>query len=296
MRYRKLGLIYAPDGSDPLGRAYAILPTPMLLGDIIRVFYASTDDRVVGRIFFVDLAADDPRRIIRRSVGPVLDAGEPGTFDQHGVNPVSLVRHGRCLRLYYAGYQRPEGLPYTLFTGLAESQDDGLTFTRVSRAPVLDRTHREPFFRTAAHVRPGQGGYDCWYIGGDRWVEHDKKLLPIYGLRRAWSVDGIEWDRGRVLLEPDESAGQIGFGRPYLLGDRLFLSLRTVNGYSISHAIGDGENWRDWRHDVLPRSESGWDAEMTCYAAPLVVGREEYVFYNGNRFGKTGFGVAIRES
>ena len=34
--------------------------------------------------------------------------------------------------------------------------------------------------------------------------------------------------------------------------------------------------------------------EMTCFGAPCVAGERELLFYNGNGFGRTGFGLAWR--
>jgi hypothetical protein len=301
VRFRKLGLIYCVDGSCAVMRAHAMAPTPLLLGNIIRIFFASTDDDMVGRVFFVDLDSRDSLRIVGRSVAPVLDAGQPGAFDMHGINPSSLVQHGSELWLYYVGYQRQTVVPYTLLTGLAISRDGGHSFERAGAIPVLPSTEDEQFFRTAAHVHPAKDGFRAWYIGGNRWTEHEGKTLPIYGLRHVRSADGRSWSDRRILLEPDETRGQIGFGRPYVLrtarGYRMYLSVRTVNGYRLSHAVSDdGFSWRDWQSDVIPRSESGWDSEMICYAAAIEIGGNEFVFYNGNGYGRSGFGVAIREA
>jgi hypothetical protein len=296
MRFRKLGLVYCPDGSEPLMRAFAMPPTPVLQADgTIRVYFASTDNDMVGRAFFVDLAPSDPCRILRRSPRPVLDAGKPDTFDRHGVNPTSVVRDGTDVRLYYVGYCRSAETPYTLFTGLALSRD-GEHFVRAQDAPI----EGERFFRTAPNVHRTGGRWRMWYVGGGRWTKHEGKPLPVYGLRYAESDDGIVWGPPRALIEPDEEAGQIGFGRPYVMpegdGYRMFLSIRTVRGYSISHARShDGLSWHDWRHDIIPPSNSGWDSEMCCYAAAVGVGERELVFYNGNGYGRTGFGVAVRE-
>ena len=78
--------------------------------------------------------------------------------------------------------------------------------------------------------------------------------------------------------------------------NKMFLSIRTRQGYSISHAYSnDGIAWASWEHGIIPQSPSGWDSQMCCYAACSVLDGREYVFYNGNSFGRTGFGVAIRE-
>jgi len=301
MRFCKLGRVYVPDGTDPQARAHAMLPTPLLLDNVIRIFFASTDDDMVGRTFFVDLDAHDPLKIVGRSAAPVLNAGQPGAFDMHGVIPTSLLRRDSELWLYYTGFQRMTTVPYLLQTGLAISRDDGHSFERADAMPLLPSTEDETFFRAAAHVHSTEDGLRAWYIGGSRWTEHEGKKLPIYGLRHVRSTDGRNWLDRRSLLEPDEVRGQIGFGRPYVLrfaqGYRMFLSIRTVTGYTLSHALSDdGFVWHDWQHDVIPRSKTGWDSEMICYAAPLEIGGSEFVFYNGNQYGRTGFGIAIREA
>jgi hypothetical protein len=33
---------------------------------------------------------------------------------------------------------------------------------------------------------------------------------------------------------------------------------------------------------------------MVCFGAPCQVGAQELLFYNGNQFGRTGFGLASR--
>lgn len=298
LAYRKLGLVRAPDGTA-LQRQHAMLPTPWLTGSRLRVFYAASDANLVGRVFSVDVDPDDPRRVVAESDGPVFDVGEPGTFDMHGVNPISVVEVSDGLRLYYAGYHRGTGVPYTLFTGVALSTDGGRTFERLSRVPVLDRRDDELFFRTAAHVQRHGDAWQAWYIGGGGWTEHEGKQLPLYGLRHTTSSDGVSWSTARPLLDPNTAAGEIGFGRPALLPDgdgwRLFLSVRTVSGYTLSHArSADGLTFTDWSHNVLPPSASGWDSEMICYGIPLLVGDRELLLYNGNRFGWTGFGLAER--
>ena len=40
-------------------------------------------------------------------------------------------------------------------------------------------------------------------------------------------------------------------------------------------------------------SEMGWDSEMVAYPAVIDVNGQRLMFYNGNRHGATGFGVAV---
>ena len=97
-----------------------MLPTAsMLSNDVVRLYVAHADQSVVSRIGFIDVSLASPTQVIRQAEAPLLDIGEPGTFDDNGVNPCSIVRMGASLRLYYAGYQLQRKIPYTLFGGVA---------------------------------------------------------------------------------------------------------------------------------------------------------------------------------
>jgi hypothetical protein len=301
MRWRKLGLVFAPDGSQPWARAYAHLPTAVAAEDgRIRVYFAGLDDRRVGRIGLVELDAADPTRVLVAHGTPVLDVGEPGTFDDCGVNPSAIVRAGDRVRLYYIGWQRTERVPYMLFAGVADSEDGGLSFRRRQRTPVLDRTPSEPFLRSATTVLEEDGRLRAWYVSGTGWGAGEAGQYPRYVVRHATSEDGITWSGGSAPCIDVAAEGEFGFGRPWVLRDgalyRMWYSIRsTAHPYRIGYAESpDGLRWE--RRDALAgiaRSESGWDSEMVCYPSVIDVAGRRLMFYNGNRHGSTGFGVAV---
>src|SRR2546430_15750057 len=102
MKWKKKGLIYAPDGRTWWAKKYAFPPTPYLLSeDVIRMYIACCDEKMVGRIGFIDLLADDPSEILKVSEEPVLDIGLPGTFDENGILPTAVVEVDEKLYLYY---------------------------------------------------------------------------------------------------------------------------------------------------------------------------------------------------
>ena len=95
MRWRKLGRVYAPTGEYAWARQYAHLPTSVVLEEgRIRVYFAGLDEQRFGRIGYADLDANDPTRVLDVSREPALDLGEPGMFDDCGVNPSCVVRDG----------------------------------------------------------------------------------------------------------------------------------------------------------------------------------------------------------
>ena len=66
-----------------------------------------------------------------------------------------------------------------------------------------------------------------------------------------------------------------------------------MSGYAESK---DGLNWeRKPEQSKIELSESGWDSEMLEYASVNRFKDTYYMIYNGNAFGKTGFGYAIEK-
>jgi hypothetical protein len=305
MRWEKLGRVHVARGERPWQHARAYLPTSLALDSgRIRVFVAFLDADSVGRLGFVDVAADDPTQVLDVSADPALDVGAPGMFDDSGVNPLSAFRHEGRIWLYYAGWQRSRAVPYLLFTGLAHSDDGGASFTRHSRIPVLDRTEAEPTLRSGAFVCPrAGGGFRAWYVTGEGWTESQGKLRPTYAMRYAESDDGIRWpDAGTPCLTPT-APDEYGFGRPYVDTDgdtlRMWYSIRSHSrGYRLGYAeSADGIEWNRMDDRVgIDVSSEGWDSEMIHCG--WVQGAEDatYLFYNGNGYGATGFGVAALSS
>jgi hypothetical protein len=303
VRWRKLGRVYTAAGESPWARSHAFLPTVLQIDErCLRVYVSFLDEARVGRIGFVDVDAANPLRVLRVSERPVLDIGVDGAFDDNGVNPIAVVKDGARIHLFYNGWQIPTKIRYTFFLGLAISDDGGESFVRASQVPVLDRCDGELFFRTAACILSDEEKWRMWYIGGGEWVDVNGKARPKYNLRYLESDQLTHWEgSGRVLLDvygDDEH----GLGRPVIIreGDlyRMWYGVRTRSrGYHAGYAESrDGIEWV--RRDELAGitvADSGWDCEMICCLAIQPTRFGTYMFYNGNNYGETGFGVAVLE-
>jgi hypothetical protein len=300
--WEKLGLVYAPDGSTPWATTHAFIPTSWMIdAERIRVFVAFLDPERVGRIGFVDVCASDPRKILRVSEEPALDVGRPGTFDDNGVTPISVVEHEGRLYLYYVGWQLGVQVRYYLFVGLAVSTDGGERFSRYSEVPLLDRSDGELFVRTAAHVLRDGTGWRMWYIAGDKWIDVGGRSVPTYNMRHLESDAPTAWGRtGRVCLDLADQ-DEYGFGRPFVVNEgglfKMWYSIRSrTKGYRLGYAESeDGIHWHRKDDQVgIDVSPDGWDSEMVCFGCVQPTRYGTYLFYNGNNYGETGFGVARR--
>src|SRR3989338_3801671 len=303
MKWRKLGRVYVAQGESDWAQTHAYIPTPVCLGEVIRVYVAFLDKHRVGRIGFVDLQADNPLMVVNVSKRPVLDVGQPGTFDGSGVTPLCLINENNRRLLYYIGWQRAVDIPYCLFVGLAVSDDQHPeAFVRYSQVPLLDRSPNELFIRTASFVLNDDGLYKMWYVGGSRCIDVRGKKLPMYNLKYLESDNAYSWCREGIMSMEVSRSEEIGFGRPFVIREnnryKMWYSVRTISkGYRLGYAESlDGVQWERKDGQVgIDVCSSGWDSEMICFASILDVKGQRYMFYNGNNYGETGFGLAVLE-
>jgi hypothetical protein len=280
--------------------SHALQPTPLILEhNQIRVYAGFRDRQGVSRVGYVDLDGRDPTRVLGFSKEPLLDIGAPGAFDDNGVVPSALAVAKEGLRLYYAGYQIHQKVRFTVFGGLAISEDGGASFGRFKRTPVMDRTDGELLFRVPHSVILDGHVWRIWYGSGSRFEEDGIKTLPIYDIKYVESRDGIHFrEAGRTVLPT--RTGEYRLGRPYVLKrkDRFFMFFGAStkrHPYVLRYAESDdGVTWtrRDEKLN-LSLSNSGFDSEMMAYPAVIDCEDQTYLFYNGNSYGEAGFGVAV---
>lgn len=303
MKWKKHGVVWQPEGNRAWARSHATCPTPVWRADgTLRLYVQCRDGNNVGRVGFVDVDPEDPRRVLQVARVPVLDIGKPGCFDDNGVFQTSVVRldDGR-LFMYYVGFELSYHIRYRLLTGLAVSEDDGDSFKRIKPTPILERSATEMHFRCGPFVLPATEArpFRMWYVAGGSWMDVDGKPMPVYDLRYVESEDGVDWpSQGMVSLSMGDN--EHGFGRPYVVekedGFQLFYSIRKIrpNAYRMGYAeSSDGINWERRDNELgLDVSLQGWDSESVEYAAVIESDGRTWMFYNGNDFGGAGFGVA----
>lgn len=296
-------MIYKPNGSVWWSKTHAYLPTADIINsETIRVYFSSRDENQIGRIGYVELDGNNPKKILYSTTKPILDVGRFGAFDEFGVNPCCIVNKKSEKLLYYFGWQKSISASYQLFCGLAISGDGGRTFRRYSRVPILDRTDREFFLRSSVSVIEDNGIYRMWYVCGSGWTEFNGKPCPSYIIRYSESKDGFNWNSTDKVCINATSDDEFGFGRPWVIKDgglyRMWYSVRTMSrpyyiGYAESH---DGLAWERKDEIVgIEASEHGWDSKMICFACVFDLNNKRRMFYNGNRHGIDGFGYAELE-
>ena len=306
--WRKKGLIFKPEGQHGWMNSHAQVPTVISLPEenITRVFFSSRPRQNLSLTTYVDLNTSVLSEIIFLNPTPILELGGLGMFDEHGIMPSSVVKHEDVVFLYYSGWSTGTTLPYSNFTGLAISEDNGKTFKKVGMGPILDRTFWAPYSATSPHVLKKGKDWFMFYCSGTDWVEINGKLEHVYDIKIAESEDGIKWEQSGKVAIPQKHPNE-AITKPTIYSDgttfHMFFCFRDshdfrggANSYKIGYAkSNDLLHWdRNDSFAGITQGPEDWDSEMIAYPEIAQLKANLYLFYNGNDFGKGGFGVALK--
>src|SRR5205807_719988 len=152
-RWVKQGVIFAASGQGGWINSHAQMPAAHVRADSLRLYFSTRPAPGCSVPAFIDLDIGNPASVRNISKTPLLEAGAPGAFDEHGMMPTMVLEHGSDLLLYYTGWSRLAGqAPYNNSSGIAISRDRGDTFVRLFSGPILSRTPTEPFSATLSWI------------------------------------------------------------------------------------------------------------------------------------------------
>ena len=294
----KHGVILKPNPGRYWMKSHVAVPTvEHVRGDIYRMYFCSRDAQNRSHIGYSEFDINNPMQMISITPEPVLGLGELGAFDDNGVTPTWVMDVGDRKYLYYVGWNKGATVRMHLFVGLAISTDGGKSFSRQSRAPILERIEVDPLLTATLSILKEGDIFRMWYISGDRWFDRDGETYPVYNIKYAESHDAVHWDRrGRVCLSYKD-AEEHALARPCVIKEdgiyKMWFSHKGSD-YRIGYAESvDGFEWKRMDEKVgLEKTSSEFDSVMQEYAFVVVHGNTKYMFYNGNEYGKDGICLA----
>jgi hypothetical protein len=298
--WRKLGLIFSPSGERDWMQSHAAVPiAEHISGDLFKIYFSCRDKGNRSYTGYLLLDITRPQEVLELSSKPVLAPGSLGEFDDSGAMATWLALHNGTKFLYYIGWNLGVTVPFRNSVGLAVSTL-GTGFDRYARGPILDRTIDEPHFVASCCVIPGDDRWRMWYLSCTGWTMINEIPKHHYHIKYAESKDGIHWNREGVIAIDHADQTEYAISRPSVVWDkdlwRMWYSYRG-DKYRIGYAESyDGQKWKRLdKESGIDVSESGWDSEMIEYPFVFDHDGERYMLYNGNGFGKTGFGLAVLE-
>jgi hypothetical protein len=280
--------------------SHAANPLPVHLeGDIFRIFFSGRDAENRSSVGAVDIDIEN-RAVVATYDTPFLEHGPEGSFFEAGVSIGNCYEVDGQRFMLFMGWQNPPGGHWRGDIGRL----------RVTPSLRLELDSTTPFLGTDSEDRLSLsypwveaktgGGYTMWYGSTESWDAGNGEMLHV--LKSATSVDGQVWQRNGLSVPYQLGVAQ-AFSRPTVIPDSnggydMWFSYRSGRGesYRIGYAhSANGEGW-ELRLDEagIDVSASGWDSEMIEYPFVFVHRGSCYMLYNGNGYGQTGFGLAVR--
>ena len=317
MKWKKLGRIFNPVEHKLANNCYEYAQSPQTLvfDDFIRIYFSTREidlnnGKFLSHVAFVEMSKDF-KEIIRVSNSTIIPLGSLGTFDEHGIFPINILRVKEKVFAYTCGWSRRYSVSVETSTGLAISDDLGVTFNKVGEGPILTSSPLEPFLVGDSFVQIYDNTFHMWYMFGNRWIETESEgAQRVYKIGHAISSDGINWKKDESkqiipdFLNPDECQALPSvlfhndkYHMYFCYREALGFRKNKTRGYRLGYAYShDLINWvRDEANVGITYSEHGWDSDMLCYPHIFKIDGKVYLLYNGNEFGRYGFGIAVLE-
>ena len=301
MRWKKLGQLYSPQSVHPKLASHAANPLAILLdGDVYRVFFSGRDNQNRSSVGFVDVD------IIKRTVvyvhnKPVFEHGPENSFYSHGVSIGNWYEANGHRYILFMGWQFPQGGHWRGDIGRLRLNDD-FSLELDDDNPFMGSDDTDQVSLSYPWVLREHDQYRMWYGSTVKWDAGNGEILHV--INHATSVDGHEWTRLGLAVPYTVGVAQ-AFSRPTVVADsdgyHMWLSYRSGKPgqkYRIGFAYStSGENWELRLADAgIDISESGWDSEMIEYPFVFDHKGQRFMLYNGNGYGRTGFGLTVLES
>ena len=295
--WKKLGRIFVPENNHSWMRTHAAnTVAEYLYEDIFRIYFSCRDKDQRAHIGYIDADINSPFKILKICSEPVLLPGDTGLFDDSGVSLSCIKNINGKKFMYYLGWNLGVTVPWRNSIGLAIYSDVKNEFEKFTSAPIIDRNEVDPYSVSYPFILEDNGIFRMWYGSNLKWGSNKEDMAHL--IKYAESKDAIHWERkGKVALN-FKNESEYAMSRPFVIKEsgsyKMWYSYRG-SSYRIGYAeSSNGIEWERLDEKAgIDVSEDGWDSEMVEYPFIFDHKGKRYMLYNGNGYGKTGFGLAI---
>jgi hypothetical protein len=296
-RWKKLGLVFTPGGDRPWRISHAATPTAEVISkSTIRVYFTSRDDKNRSHISSLELDLRQPAIVRAIRDEPIIAPGEPGSFDADGAAMGCLAHVGKRRVLYYLGWRLQKDVPWRNTIGVATASGDSQVFTK-DAALHIELSPTDPHSISYPWVLHDEGRWRMWYGSNLGWGNTEESMRHV--IKYADSVDGLNWRRtGRVAIQINDAGGEFAVSRPCVVRDangyHMWYSRRAPK-YRLGYAHStDGLEWVRMDSEVgIEPGPASWDRDSVEYACVFDADGDRWMLYNGDDYGRAGFGLAV---
>jgi len=299
--WKKLGLLYCPPTKNQHHKllSHAANPLPVLIeGDVYRIYFSGRDVDNKSSVGAVDIDIVS-RQVVQEHQQPFFEHGPPGSFYADGISIGNCYEVDGQQFMLFMGWQTPSNGHWRGDIGRLEINAD-MSLTLDCEAPFMSVDPVDPISLSYPWVMKCDADvYHMWYGSTKTWDAGNDEM--IHSINYASSLDGNNWDRKGVSVPYKLDVAQ-AFSKPTVVCDNqgcyeMWFSYRSGKGeaYRIGYAVSN--NATDWQLKLdevgIDVSKDGWDSEMIEYPFVFEHKGERYMLYNGNGYGKSGFGLAV---
>lgn len=298
MTWKKLGQIYNFKPIDKYLLSHASNPLAVrLYDDIYRVFFSGRDKENKSSVGYVDINIIT-HEVVSTCEEVAFKYGVEDSFYSHGVSIGNMYKVKDKNYIQFMAWQIRDGEHWRGDIGRLKVSDDYKQLKLDPKDVYIGCDDEDPISLSYSCIMEDEGIYKMWYGSTIDWKSENGEMIHV--IKHATSKDGENWQKYGLAIPYELGVAQ-AFSRPTVLKDgsgyHMWFSYRSGNGtkYRIGYAFSlDGLKWDRKKNSGIEVGNIGeWDSEMICYPFVFEHKSKKYMLYNGNSFGKDGFGLAV---
>ncbi|MFY8138252.1 MAG: hypothetical protein ACOVMR_09100 [Flavobacteriales bacterium] len=291
------GLIYRLKPSGDYLISHASNPLVSLLSENkSRIYFSCRNHENKSSVAFVDFNMDT-LEVIDTDPKLLIPFGSPESFYSHGISVGNQIALNGLDQIFFMGWKFPDNAHWYGQIGNLIISDSSTP--HIPDNPFLALDDEDPMSLSYPFLLEEDGIYKMWYGSTNSWDSENGEMIHV--IKYAESTNGLDWDK-KGLAIPFEIGVAQSFSRPTILKFNncyhMWYSYYSGDGtpYRIGYSYSnDGKTWIRQHDKVHGIGSSDWDDHMQCYPCAVLYNDKVYIFYNGNNYGKEGFGLLITD-
>lgn len=299
MIWKKRGQIYHCKPIDRYLVSHASNPLAVYLkDDIYRIFFSGRSNDNKSSVGYVDIDILK-EKVVTTCKEAVFSYGTEDSFYSHGISIGNMYNVKDTNYIQFMAWQIRNNGHWRGDIGRFAVSDNLQKLELNPIVPYIGCDDEDKISLSYSWVMYDEGIYKMWYGSTMDWSSENGEMIHV--IKYATSQDGENWKRHGLAIPYELGVAQ-AFSRPTVIKDKkgyhMWFSYRSGDGtkYRIGYAHSlDGIEWVRKQKSGINVSENGWDSDMICYPFVFDHKGKRYMLYNGNDYGKTGFGLAVLE-